>query len=272
VVDTHTLVKIGEGREAEMFTWEGGRVLRLLRDPGRRAQVQWEAAAMQTARDRGLPVPAVYGIVEVMDRPGIIMERVDGADLLTRMSNRPWTLWNSGDILGSVHAKLHSVLASDRLPLLKETIAARAHENPQIPPALARFTVDALERLPDGHRICHFDFHPANLLMSPKGPVVIDWTNVRRGDHHADIARSVLILRLGEPPGESPLHVKMAMGAARWILLRTYIRAYRREGQFDQALVDRWLPVIAADRLRDNIPEEVPAIQRLLREAGAPLT
>ena len=66
MVDTQQLEKIGEGREAEMFAWGDGKILRLLRDPTRRVGVQWEAAAMQTARDRGLPVPAIYGIEEVM--------------------------------------------------------------------------------------------------------------------------------------------------------------------------------------------------------------
>jgi aminoglycoside phosphotransferase (APT) family kinase protein len=270
--DTDTLTRIGEGREAEMFAWEDGKVLRLLRNAERGNQVQWEAAAMETARSRGLPVPAIYGITEVMGRPGIIMERIDGSDLLTQMSARPWTVFKAGNVLGEVHARLHSVVASERLPMVKPTLAARIGSRPEIPPELARFAIDALNELPDGDRICHFDYHPANVLMSPKGPVVIDWTNVKRGDHHADIARSVLILRLGEPPPGSVSAVMRALiRVARGILLRAYTNSYRRHGQVESALVDRWLPVVAVDRLLAGIPEEVPAIHRLLREAGAPL-
>jgi aminoglycoside phosphotransferase (APT) family kinase protein len=272
LVDIETLVKIGEGREAEMFAGEDGRVLRLLRDGKSRTQVQWEAAAMQTASARGLPVPAVYGITEVMGRPGIIMERVDGPDLLTQLNARPWTLFKAGDILGEVHARLHSVTASHRLPSLKAVLASRIGSRPEIPPALSRFATDAVNDLSDGDRICHFDYHPANVLMSPNGPVVIDWTNVKRGDHHADVARSVLIFRLGEPPpGSVSAVMKVLIRFARGILLRRYLNAYLRHGQLDRSLVDRWLPVCAVDRLLDGIPEEVPAIHRLLKKAGAPL-
>jgi Ser/Thr protein kinase RdoA (MazF antagonist) len=174
LADTQQLEKIGEGREAEMFAWGDGKILRLIRDPTRRVGVQWEAAAMQTARDRGLPVPAIYGIEEVMGRPGIIMERVDGTDLLTQISSRPWTLWKAGDILGEIHARLHSVPSSERLPELRPRIAERITANPEIPAPLAKFATDALNDLPDGDRMCHFDYHPANVLMSPNGPVVID--------------------------------------------------------------------------------------------------
>lgn len=265
------LKKVAEGREAEMFEWEGGKILRLLRDPQRRSQVQWEAAAMQTARGRGLPVPAVYGIEEVMGRPGIIMERVEGEDLLTMISARPWFIFKAGDISGEVHARLHSVRASERLPPLKSTLMARISTRPEIPPELARFAIGALNELPDGDRICHFDFHPANVLMSPNGPVVIDWTNVKRGDHHADVARTVLILRLGEPPGSSPTIIRVLARFGGRILLHRYRGAYRRHGRLDDALVERWLPVCAVDRLLDGIPEEVPAIRRLLQQSGAPL-
>jgi len=56
------------------------------------------------------------------------------------------------------------------------------------------------------------------------------------------------------------------------MLLGRYLRSYRRHGQLDDALVDRWIPVCAVDRLLDGIPEEVPAIRRLLEKAGSPLT
>jgi aminoglycoside phosphotransferase (APT) family kinase protein len=272
MAETETLTKIGEGREAEMLAWEDGKVLRLLRDPGRGNQAQWEAAAMQTARRRGLPVPEVYGITEVMGRPGIIMERIEGTDFLTQIGARPWFVFKAGNVCGEVHARLHSVAASDRLPNLKPALTARMGSRSEVPPALARFAIDALEGLPDGDRMCHFDFHPANVLMSPQGPVVIDWTNVKRGDHHADVARSVLILRLGEPPPSSPAMIKFLARFGRAILLNRYLSSYRRHGQIDSSLVDRWLPVCAVDRLLDGIPEEVPAIRRLLRKAGVPLS
>lgn len=43
--------------------------------------------------------------------------------------------------------------------------------------------------------LCHFDLHPANVILSPAGPVVIDWTNATRdGDPAVDAALTYLIL------------------------------------------------------------------------------
>lgn len=43
--------------------------------------------------------------------------------------------------------------------------------------------------------LCHFDLHPANVILSPTGPVVIDWTNATHdGDPAVDAALTYLIL------------------------------------------------------------------------------
>lgn len=46
----------------------------------------------------------------------------------------------------------------------------------------------------DGGSLVHFDLHPLNVMISPAGPVVIDWTNAHGGDADADIAMTWLIL------------------------------------------------------------------------------
>ncbi|TMA37195.1 MAG: aminoglycoside phosphotransferase family protein, partial [Deltaproteobacteria bacterium] len=43
-----------------------------------------------------------------------------------------------------------------------------------------------LETLPDGDQLCHGDMHPGNIMLSRRGPMVIDWTNARRGHPAAD--------------------------------------------------------------------------------------
>lgn len=264
---TAGLQKIAEGREAEMFAWEGGAVLRLLRNPEAQTQVQWEVAAMEAARSRGVRVPAVFGTTAVLGRPGIIMERIAGADLLTVIGRRPWTVFRAGRLSGAAHAALHEVRSPDSIPPLRESMRWRIEQLPDLPEPLKKLSLDVLQDLPDGDRLCHFDFHPANLMMDGDTPVLIDWTNVRRGDPAADVARTLVILRLGEPPpGTSPL-LKLMTLAGRNILVSLYLRAYRRHRPLDMALVARWQVPVAAARLADDIPEERRAILRLLDRA-----
>jgi aminoglycoside phosphotransferase (APT) family kinase protein len=264
------LRKVAEGREAEMFAWEGGTILRLLRDPDRQAGIQREAAAMTAASDRGVRVPAVHGLTTVEGRPGMIMERIDGPDLLGVIASRPWTVFRAGRICGEVHAQLHGAGVSSRLPPLRATIWGGIESSSRIPEELAQFALGILNELPDGDSLCHGDFHPANILMAGDTPVIIDWTNATRGDPAADVARSLVLLRMGEPPPGSSLFLRLAARVARGLLTSAYLRSYRRARPLDMAVVERWVTVRAAERLAtEAIEEETAGLLKLLEERRA---
>ena len=59
-----------------------------------------------------------------------------------------------------------------------------------------------LAGLDDGGRgVCHYDFHPANVLVGPNGWVVIDWLTAAAGPSSADLARTLVLWgrQTGEP-------------------------------------------------------------------------
>lgn len=260
------LKKIAEGREAEMFAWEEGKILRLLRDSGEaaRRRLESDTRVLQGAAEHGLRVPAVYGTTEVMGRPGLIMERIRGADLLTVIARRPWRVWWVGGITGRVHAAMHGVVAPHEVPSTKENLIHALTHSPRVPKALADATLRVLAELPEGDRLSHGDFHPANILMDGRAPVVIDWSNVTRGDPAADVARTLVILGSGEPPPGSPAPLRLMALIGRRLLVSAYLRAYRRLAPLDMDLVRRWEAVRLADRLADGIAEERPALLRKL--------
>ena len=65
---------------------------------------------------------------------------------------------------------------------------------------MKKCALKVLERLPDDKFLCHGDFHPDQIIMSPKGPIVIDWITAIKGSPASDVAQSSLVLRLGAPP------------------------------------------------------------------------
>jgi tRNA A-37 threonylcarbamoyl transferase component Bud32 len=42
--------------------------------------------------------------------------------------------------------------------------------------------------------LVHFDLNPTNVVLSTRGPVVLDWTNAREGDPDVDVALTYVIL------------------------------------------------------------------------------
>jgi aminoglycoside phosphotransferase (APT) family kinase protein len=160
---------VGVGRSADVYDLGHGRVLRRYRDHGQPAQR--EAEIMSWARAHGVPVPEVFDA----DGPDIVMERVDGPTMLADLARRPWRLLGHAAVLARLHAQVHAVPALDWL------------------------------RSPFGDRgsLLHMDLHPENVLMSARGPVVIDWEGAARGPAEADLALCWVLVAMSEVPGSA---------------------------------------------------------------------
>ncbi len=71
---------IGEGRTAQIFASDEGRVLKLFYDWVDLSSVKREFEATQVAFFAGVPVPQPYEVIEQNGRKGIIYERIMGTE------------------------------------------------------------------------------------------------------------------------------------------------------------------------------------------------
>ena len=122
-----------------------------------------EAAIMVHLAGQGFPVPAVHDV----DGRDLVMDRVDGPSQLDVLPSRPWRAGDFGRELADLHRRLDAV-----------------------PPPPGRTG-----------RVLHLDLHPGNVLCTPDGPVVIDWSNADVGDGADDLATTWLLLAVGRPEG-----------------------------------------------------------------------
>jgi uncharacterized protein (TIGR02172 family) len=253
---------IAEGRTAEVFAWGDDHVLKLFR-PGRGA----DAAALEAERaraiyDSGAPSPQVGDVVEVGGRAGVIYERIVGPSLLTELSRRPGRLPLVARTLAETHADLHGRTAAN-LPQLRDMLAHRVSTVPKLTQRRAIFR--ALEALPDADTLCHGDYHLDNVLLSMRGPLVIDWENAALGDPLADVARTLLLFRASFVyPTSAAGRVFRRVVAALFSSL--YLRRYRQLRPVETARLRAWeLPVTAA-RLSEGVePEEAYLLERVRR-------
>ena len=241
-------------------------MLRLLRNQDAQQQVEWEDQAMRAAAAAGVSVPAVQGTTTVQERPGLVMERIDGMDMLAMVGQKPWLLFGAARVFGEIHAQLHETEAPSDLPALKASLKRRIESSDLVPKPLAELAISTLEGLPDGDRLCHGDFHPGNIIWRDDKPVIIDWTAVTRGDPAADYARTDMMLRLGDPPPGSSLLLRSLALVGRGVILWAYHRAYRNARAMDAALVSRWEVPVMANRLVENIEPERAKLIRILEE------
>lgn len=220
---------VAEGRDSQMFDAGPGRLLRRARS-GR--SIEFEAQVMSYVREHGFPVPKIFEV-----RAGgseIVMERVDGPTMADAMLKRPWTLAAHARTLADLHDRLHAIPAP-------------------------RFV--GFRSMGGGDRLLHLDLHPLNVIMSARGPVVIDWTNAAAGDPLLDVAVTSVLLTSPHVPG--PAWVDRVVQPLRSVLDRTFTRRYRSRA-FDEQLV------IAGElkSLDTNLgPEEMAACLRVTERA-----
>jgi len=262
------LTKVAEGREAEMFAWEDGKILRLLRPGFNPATLDAEVRALELAHRSGLPVPQPGERVTVDGRAGLVLERIEGTDLLTELGRAPWTVVRAAQMCGSVHAQMHACrVHDDRFPMLKRRLEGQL-TSPLVPPKLAAIAKKRLDTLPDGDALCHYDFHPANVMRRPKGPVVIDWPNATRGAPEGDVARTLLLLGAGEPVSYTPVMRVLTM-VGRGLFIWLYMGTYQRARPLDKRGVRRWALPVAIARLAENIEPERPRLLRRIEKLRA---
>jgi aminoglycoside phosphotransferase (APT) family kinase protein len=123
----------------------------------------------------------------------------------------------------------------------------------------------ALDARPVGQSICHMDFHPDNILITQAGARIIDWPNVCAGNPWADVARTYLMLTIGEPPPGSSFARILIL--ARELLRRTYLNRYLTIHPDTNHELAAWTPIIAAARLADNIPGEQAKLLAIVQRA-----
>jgi Ser/Thr protein kinase RdoA (MazF antagonist) len=228
---------VAVGRTAEVFVIEGDRVLKLDR-PEWNGVSHFEAGVLRAAHAAGLPVPEVFESVTVEGRHGIVLERVDGASLTEFLSGGA-----DVDECAERFVALHQELQATGLPSLPDLVPRLDDEirRSGLPAELCDELRDRLAVLAHGQlsRVCHFDLHPDNVLVSGRGWVVIDWLTAANGPPIADFARTLLLRADTSDP------VMRAFTGA--------VRRYARDRRgFDDDAVRSWTPVLAAARLAEG--------------------
>lgn len=160
-------IPFASGREADVFALDDKRVLRRYR---RETDTRSEAAAMRYVGGLGYPVPEVHSAAG----NEMVMERLDGKTMVEAFMTGELPIDEGAEIIADLLARLHGLppWPSDA------EIGHWSGPFPGVRPAT----------------VLHLDLHPENVLLTSRGPVVIDWCNARLGEADLDTGVSALIM------------------------------------------------------------------------------
>ena len=253
---------IAQGRTSEIYAWDDHHVLKLFRDWCPSDWVKYEARIAHAVFDSGVPSPAPGEIIDVDGRRGLIYERLEGISMLQDLHVHPWRLFKQARSLAELQVQIHQ-RSIPGVPTYKERLIDDIRGTDQLGEDLRMKVLAMLEALPDGQSLCHGDYHPDNVIITKRGPVVIDWMTACAGRPWADVARSSLLLSIG------------AKAAGRQVrpLIRLVVRLYH-DSYLNRCRhmipdtgneLDRWSPVIAAARLNEGITPEQEALINMVK-------
>lgn len=250
---------IAAGASSELFDLGDGHVVKLFRDSVSDEMIAREAAASAYAAASGVPAAAALAQRTWQGRRGIVYPLLHGATAMAWIRRNPMRAGWALDQMGSVHRRIHGVTGGALRPL-KQVLATDIAYGPA-PLPLQRAAIAYLETLPDADMLTHGDFHLGNVMVTPQGMMVIDWSKAASGHPAADAVRSEMLMRFGIGPTDRITNLWRDWAAWR---LR---RAYMASSDVTASAMDRWRPVVALAWLRARDAGRTPAFRRYLDTA-----
>lgn len=224
---------IGQGRMAEVFALDDVTVVKVDR-PGFDGAAAHEATIIREVSLGGAPVPSVIGTTMIDGRHALLLERLKGPSLAAVIHEA-----ESVEPLAEAFVELQIALQATHVPSAPRlmTRLTKQVQRSGLPGATRSELIRYLEEAPVDVSLCHFDFHPENIIVTETGWKVIDWVDAAAGPIGADFARTIVL--------------RADATDAPTVSFMNHVRHYsalRRDTGSD----DMWLRVIAAARMSEG--------------------
>jgi aminoglycoside phosphotransferase (APT) family kinase protein len=235
-------------------------VLRIHCSPQGLPRARHEFAVQRHLHNLDYPVPEPFLLEEscaLFGGPFLIMEEMAGQTLYENLLFFSWMMWPRSAAMAAMHSRLHR-LPIDGFPRPPGPYLTRRLD--ELRSLIRKYRLDGLlpgwKWLAD-HRppppvtpcILHLDFHPFNLLCGWFPSLsVLDWTEADVGDHHADVATSLMLMSCCSA-GKPNAWERFTLPVARRLVSNWYLRSYAKRIPLDRGVLDYYRAVAALKRL-----------------------
>jgi len=228
---------IAKGAQAEVYK-DGYKAIKLFKNNISKDEIEYEVNLQKKAYEFGLPVPKIYGLIEIDNKIGIVMDYIEGIPVgnivLEDMSRSEEYLIKTIEIQNNIHK-----IETKAIPHMKDKLKYFISKASIIPENVKDNILLKLESKTFEYKLCHGDFHVLNLIQASNDIKIIDWICASSGNPEADIYRTYLLYRIDLE--EFAEH---------------YLSTYCKIMNLDKDDILSWSSIIAGARLGEYVKNE----------------
>ena len=215
------LDKVIAERKNKTVYRDGNLAIKVFSNDYSKADILNEACNQARVEDCGLNIPRVREVCKIDGKWAIATEFVEGVTLQKMMDDHPEKM---DENLNRLKEKMQRKISATTLD------------------ATTRYELHTrLASLPEHDKVCHGDFVPSNVIITPDDKAyIIDWAHVTSGNASADVARTYLTFCL---KGKQDIADK-------------YLNLFCKKSDTAKQYVQKWLPIVAASQSVKGNEEE----------------
>lgn len=224
---------------------DGENALKVFDSNFSKADILNEALNQARVEETGLNIPALNEVTKMEGQWVISTKFIEGETLAELMKKHP----EKEDEYLNLFVDLQIAMNKETVPLLgklKDKMNRKISESSY--DATTRYELHTrLESMPKHTKLCHGDFNPSNIIITPDGePYILDWSHATQGNASADVARTYLLFCLS---GKEKLADK-------------YLDLFCEKSDTAKQYVQKWMPIVAASQSVKGKSEEKEFLDR----------
>ena len=193
-----------------------------------------EALNQARVEETGLKIPQLEEVKKIDGKWAIVLDYIEGKTLAEIIENDRKNLEMYMEKFVDIQIEIHSK-RSPLLNKLKDKMSRKIDETNL--DATTRYELHTrLEGMPKHNKVCHGDFNPSNIIITPAGDYyVLDWSHAS-----ADVARTYLLFSLKGDKEAAEMYLNM----------------FCKKTDTAKQYVQQWLPIVAASQSVKGNEEE----------------
>jgi tRNA A-37 threonylcarbamoyl transferase component Bud32 len=227
---------------------DGDRRIKVFNKDFSKADVLNEALNQAKVEETELHIPKVLEVTMIEGCWAIIAEFIEGSTLAELINKNPEKTLDYIDLMVDLQIKTH-IQKCPQLPNRLYDKMLRKISLTNFDPVIKYELHAHLEGMPRHSKLCHGDFRPSNIIITPQNvPYIIDWSHVTLGNASADVARTYLLFLLADQKD----------------IGEYYINKFSEKTSTARDYIEKWVRIVAASQSVKGNKEELEFLSAIV--------